>query len=404
MREYLPQCTGALRPARAFTLIELLIVISIISLLAGMLMPVVGLARRNGNITNTKVLLRKVDAALHVFRNEVGAYPFAKPSGTVVSNRLGMVLAYDQDLAESRGTWVQAEAAADGSEAALRNAVRREQARALADAQVAEDQYLPASGARRYYSSGLSGSTPTLTLSDLNFDHYQPGGIRPANVSVMQNLRMANQLTRHVGNLTRQAMERGRIGILSGNLAVAACVWDSSQGEHDVVPGLFPAAKGSCWSPTGPALVASPTSLGWTADYLAGELTPRNRDPDDHGVLIDAFGQPINYLCTIVAGARPNASNVGGLSANAFASIGAADEGGSGMLRGLQPGWYALEPRAGRLATTLLASDRRSSAAEAWLWTFELWSAGPDAASDVLRSASSCRDDLSLVRYAEGLQ
>lgn len=96
---------------RGFTLIELLVTIAIIAILAGMSMPLIGVARRQANITNTKVLLRKVDAALMVFRNEIGGFPYASdPTSTTFSNHLGFTLCYDKAVAETRGTWVAVDA------------------------------------------------------------------------------------------------------------------------------------------------------------------------------------------------------------------------------------------------------------------------------------------------------
>src|SRR4051812_26975940 len=66
------------RHARAygFTVIELLMVITIISILTGMLMTIMGMARRQGRIANTKATLIKVDQAIRLFRTEMRVYPW----------------------------------------------------------------------------------------------------------------------------------------------------------------------------------------------------------------------------------------------------------------------------------------------------------------------------------------
>lgn len=84
---------------RAFTLIELLVVLSIIAVLSGMLMPIVSIARKQANASNTKALLRKVENALELFRGEMDTYPYQLhdvgdpfPAAT---NRLAWTLGHD---------------------------------------------------------------------------------------------------------------------------------------------------------------------------------------------------------------------------------------------------------------------------------------------------------------------
>lgn len=359
---------------RGFTLIELLVTVGIIAILAGMLMPVLGVARRQGNITNTKVLLRKIDAALIVFRNEVGGFPYASDTAsTNFSNHLGFTLCYDKAVAQARGTWVAAEAVAGGTLMAQRKALVREQGKAFSDAHAATLAYDPVNGlaSTRYYSATIN----SIVITETNKQHYQPTDIRTEPTT---------SFNQHVMTLSRMAMERARVGIMCGNTAVKSCVW---------------VAASSKWDQAGVELVsasvqrdpANPTYTGWVGDYLLGELTGRDRDPADPNVFIDAFGQSINYQCTIIPGAAAGFTNV-------------PNEGGAGPLRGVQPDWYALEPRSGRVEAVQRSSDRRVSAAISRIWTFELWSDGPDGKTHYMRDDRSCTDDVSLISYTEGLQ
>ena len=89
---------------RGFTLIELLVVIAIITVLSGLLMPMVAMARKRAASSNTLALLRKVETGLELFKGELDTYPWQAhdPALTFpeVDNRLAWVLAHDLDATE----------------------------------------------------------------------------------------------------------------------------------------------------------------------------------------------------------------------------------------------------------------------------------------------------------------
>lgn len=61
----------------AFTLIELLTVIAIIGILAGILIPTVSAVKRQANVAASKSQLSQYVNAIQLFKGEYGFYPFA---------------------------------------------------------------------------------------------------------------------------------------------------------------------------------------------------------------------------------------------------------------------------------------------------------------------------------------
>ena len=62
---------------KAFTLIELLMVIAIIGVLAGILIPTLSAVKRQANVVASKSQLSQYVNAIQLFKGEYGFYPFA---------------------------------------------------------------------------------------------------------------------------------------------------------------------------------------------------------------------------------------------------------------------------------------------------------------------------------------
>jgi prepilin-type N-terminal cleavage/methylation domain-containing protein len=67
------------RPAAAFTLIELLIVIAIIAILAAMIIPISGAVNRNKIKAKARVELEQVATAIELYKTKLGHYPPDNP-------------------------------------------------------------------------------------------------------------------------------------------------------------------------------------------------------------------------------------------------------------------------------------------------------------------------------------
>jgi prepilin-type N-terminal cleavage/methylation domain-containing protein len=225
----------------AFTLIELLMVIAIMAMLTAMLSPIVRMAQRTSQKTQIQALLRRVDLAVRLFREDVGTYPYQDhTSGSLDANRLAW------QLSRILSTDERDRLRTDLDNVGKAYAIGGSQALTTADIDPGATIYDP------YKSSNQTD----VTAAD----------------------RSAGQRA-HVAAVNRLAAERARLAILAGNTAVTGI------GPH-----------------TGDAVIAA-TSAGWCDDYLTGDLAPRERSSDGVSIL-DPRGEPVRYICPVIAGVR----------------------------------------------------------------------------------------------------
>ena len=223
-----------------FTLIELLVVLSIMALLAGMLMPIVGIAQRMSKRQAAIVQMNAVGVALESFKRDAGAYP------------------WQTHPVDDAGPWV--------NELAYRLMHQLE--------------------------SGLS-----VLQTDLKSvrDAYAVGGscrIAAANIDQPKNMvsltgaySNTSEKPRLAILLNRLASERASVAVLCGNTGIVRTVPDAGKPWKD-----------------GTAVLASPTSRGWCDDYLRGQLRRKEYTLDGDGVpdaVIDPYGAALVYVHAI---------------------------------------------------------------------------------------------------------
>lgn len=233
---------------RAFTLIELLVVMAIIALLAGIAMPLLGIAQRTANRTNTLSLMRTVSGALELFRNEAGGYPY---------------LAWPVDAHP-----LPAEDHAPPGNRLAYHLHRQLGADALHDLRSDLDRAGNAYERKPLPLGAACDVDACIAAADWN--QPAPSGVKtPA---------------RDAQHLNRTARQWARANIMIGNTAVTATKRNGS---------------GPWIDDAGRRLLATPRSRGVADDYLGGDLPARNLRGDD---IVDMWGSPLVYICAIQPG------------------------------------------------------------------------------------------------------
>jgi prepilin-type N-terminal cleavage/methylation domain-containing protein len=71
---------------RAFTLVEMLVVIAIIATLAGLILPAIGRAQRKGRIAAVNAEMKSLAAAITAYQSMYGFYPCSEPDAKGVTD------------------------------------------------------------------------------------------------------------------------------------------------------------------------------------------------------------------------------------------------------------------------------------------------------------------------------
>jgi prepilin-type N-terminal cleavage/methylation domain-containing protein len=227
---------------RAFTLVELLIAIGIVSALIGLATPLLSLSRRQAYGTNTLSIMNRVLAAAQQFKSDNRGLPYLEWSltptpPTASTTPPANLLAYR--LARTMS---------DADIAALNT-----------DLDIAAAAYEPGGSA---YIASASWNQPRTQ-----------GWVDTTNLAAGSAVRL-NILARRWATTN----------IMVGNVAVKKTVTGASG-----------------WTPTGSVLVAAPASRGYGDDYLGPWIPARCRVGDE---LCDAWGTPLLYLCPVQPGVR----------------------------------------------------------------------------------------------------
>lgn len=368
----------------AFTLIEMLIAVAVLSVLMAMLMPMVTLAKRQSERTATSAVMFKVDAAARLFRNEIGGYPW-QPSyadidaGEPWSNRLAYQLGQDIDPLADLPKVRQ-----DADDAAAKYAYECTLTTDASGNPIANE---PATMTVFTYRKAdimrtWSGSGPWTDISD--------------NKNTSNGLYNPNERAAKAAVLNRMAAELARIEVHAGNVALT--------GRHlaDICnPGGTLIVAGRDTSAT--RLLPTPASAGrpgWAMDYLLGEVEKRYRNGE---AVLDAWGMPLILVSQVHEGGRFArtylfSSVVYRLDLRPYQ----LDRHGRRTLSATDPASgvaTVADPPALPDPANLRHSDRRTWAAPGYEIDLEVWSAGPDRSFAWMRDDQRNRDNVPLVPY-----
>lgn len=388
------------RPHSAFTLIELMVVISLIALLSGMMASLMGLSKRSSQKANTEIVMRKVSTALRLFQRDNGVLPYqvTYPSAVTAANPFS-------------------------------NGLARRLGHALTTAELIAFNQALVNGANKYsYWGNLvdsgSGSVEGNTPGGISFN---------TNLTYRENyLLLATEVQRpgdaraerhgYTMILNRAAADRARMAVFAGAVDLP--------GPYIVSPAGHGPGGGSPLDLTTTRLLETSEygsgMVGWCDDYLEGSLTTREVIGDD---VVDAWRRPLVYVCQALPRMRSNSAAVRnlmiksqdlswyGLGATGFKSgsgpwtqiiakqrwrllsNGRITVGGL-CIDGLMANATGMEV----LSTAPADSDRRYFSGMGFESDFELWSSGADGALAWSRSDPVNRDNVPLYDYDRGLK
>lgn len=360
-----------MNPQRAFTLIELIVVIAILVALMSMMMVVYGTIRQSMLARSTDNTLRKADACLRLFRNEWGVYPHQADYPEPVDGA-----AFPNQLFYRLGTDISFSGAPSDA------------ARVKADAATA--------------ASKFNDAAPTAVT------------YRTADVSSA-----GSYAVMYAGRLNACARERVRLAVIAGNLDLRGPLITDVAGavvtDRRSSPVLSAAEKTSLARP------------GWACDYLRGDIERKHVSGD---ALLDGWRRPLVYVNQVVPGIKMSVvgwpdnqiayNNVRfGLGVQGFAPTagpapGIVAAGRGQLLYGGRIRLSAANAGDGRPtpadatffpdSANLMHADLRYYAAPGFQEEFELWSAGRDGRFDYMRDAAGNRDNRAAGAYDRELR
>jgi len=368
---------------RGFSLIEVLVVASIVVVLMGMMMPLLTMSKRASMRTASQAIMAKTEAALYQYKADFKGYPYQltyTSDETPGPNFLGYHVG--TDIATSDQIAVKADMAA-----------------ASADYSFASN--VP--GTKQAFTSNRkNGSSSCDGNNDSEGDPY-PSSSTEASTGKWYWIYCSGSTTFPAicTLLNRVGAERAGELMLIGDVTAGGVTMQSVNGPAG--SGLVHHGRDMSAVP----LVASPSSLerpGWAKDYLQGEIDQKYLDGTS---ILDAYRHPLIYICQVLPGIDPlQAACLGQGVDIPNPSVYGLQPQGRSTLEPFYPGTstpIAGDPTTLPDVTNLMHSDMRYWAPPGYELEFELWSAGPDGQMSWWRDDLLNRDNIPCEAYNKGI-
>jgi prepilin-type N-terminal cleavage/methylation domain-containing protein len=369
-----------------FTLVEILIVMSILVILCGMLTPFVALAKRSSLRTVSQSIMGKTEAALHQYKADFSGYPYQ--------------LSYaDEDETSADTNTLCYNVGTDIVPADAAN-VRADMA--AAEALYGYDTALssPCASRQAFTANRRNGLSSQDASNDPEGDPYPSGTYLDSQTGQYFWVYDGGSFPATCVLLNRLGSQRAAELMLIGDVHASGVNMPPCTGPG----GLTHSGRNMA----GPAnqLLNAPRSFdrpGWAKDYLQGQIATRYLRG---GAILDAYLNPLIYICQVESGVENTYGMIQGYGVDVHNP---ADY-------GLQPhGRRTLEPFNPGTSTqitgdaylpdinNLFHSDRRYWATPGFELEFELWSAGPDGQFGWWRDDQSNQDNIPCERYDDGI-
>ena len=385
---------------RGFTMIEMLVVLTILTILSGMVMTMISQARRGSMRSATMSVERKVETALRLFKDEYAVYPYQQTYPDLSPTTPGQY--FPNHLYYHLGTNIPTAVGGDRDNVVADMTAAKAQYAYICDFNANVEAAPAAQPSKFTYLASMVIETGSMHRI------YNPAN--PA-LSIQQQLSIATLLNRMAQEWSSSAMLAGAVGVKG------PVIFDQFGAQVEDLSALpiLSSAK-------------SAGNPGWADDLLAGDLESRYLSGDD---ILDAWHHPLVYICQVVPGVKSAAATVDGQTLVPFDSryYGLGPQGfatGSGPTASLKTAGRQVLLNSGRVSLNLtdagdgqptpadptyfpnngclMQSDMRFYAPAGDETEFELWSAGFDGLFSYMRTDPGNADNISATDFNRELR
>ncbi len=367
--------------ARAFTLVELLVVLTIILVLMGMLMPLLTLAKRSSLRTVSLSIMAKTEGALYQYKADYHGYPYQlsyAAEGQPWTNALAYNVGTDIAPADQAAVKADMLTASSPSGYQIIN-----NGGVPASVQAFTDNRNNGASAMDQWGNVEGDEAPQWPQQQGNGNWYWVYDGAPMQTCILLN---------------RLGAERANESLLCGNINACGVIMQARTGPG----GLTHNGRDLSQTP----LVANPQSSqhpGWAKNYLDGQVEAKYLSGN---AILDSYLHPLIYICQVTPGVQCSFATIRNSNVSVWNPI---QYGLQPYARGSLTPYYpgTTTPIAGDQwlpdPSNLMHSNMQHWAPPGFELEFELWSAGPDGEMSWWRDDASNRDNIPCEPYNKNI-